>query len=119
MKENAEDALDPIVTMSDDPLRMMRAARFASQLEFEIEPGVHEAITSMADRISIIAQERITDEFLKILSSPKPSIGLRILFETGLLKHIFVELHNLQVLILYKQVRENSVTKMCSFTRCR
>ncbi len=87
--------LDPIVTMSDDPLRMMRAARFASQLEFEIEPGVHEAITSMADRISIIAQERITDEFLKILSSPKPSIGLRILFETGLLKHIFVELHNL------------------------
>ncbi|MCX6139381.1 MAG: CCA tRNA nucleotidyltransferase [Candidatus Kapabacteria bacterium] len=87
--------LDPIVTMNDDPLRMMRAARFASQLEFEIHPSVIEAITSMAERITIISQERITEEFLKILASPKPSVGLRVLFETGILKHIFVELHNL------------------------
>lgn len=87
--------LDPIVTMNDDPLRMMRAARFASQLVFEIDPSLVNAITSMAERITIISQERITDEFLKILASPKPSVGLRVLYETGLLQHIFVELHNL------------------------
>lgn len=87
--------LDPIVTMSDDPLRMMRAARFAAQLEFEIEPTVMEAITSLAERITIISQERITDEFLKILAARKPSIGLRILFVTGIMEHIFPEVHNL------------------------
>lgn len=87
--------LDPIITMNDDPLRMMRAARFASQLQFEIDPRVFEAIASMSDRITIISQERITDEFLKILMSPRPSIGLGILFETGLLKHVFPEVANL------------------------
>ena len=87
--------LDPIITMSDDPLRMMRAARFAAQLGFSVEPSVLDAMTSMADRISIISQERITDEFLKIMSAPKPSIGLKILFDTGLLKHVFPEVHNL------------------------
>lgn len=87
--------LDPVVTMSDDPLRMMRAARFAAQLEFAVEPNVIEAMTSMADRIAIISQERITDEFLKILSTRKPSIGLEILYDTGLMKHIFPEVHNL------------------------
>lgn len=87
--------LDPIVTMSDDPLRMMRAARFASQLQFAIEPSVLTAITSMADRISIISQERITDEFLKILASPVPSIGMKVLYETGLLAHVFPEVERL------------------------
>lgn len=87
--------LDPIVTFSEDPLRMMRAARFAAQLDFAIDPAAYDAIISMADRIKIISQERITDEFLKILASPKPSIGLGILFETGLMKHFFPEVHNL------------------------
>jgi len=87
--------LDPIVTMSDDPLRMMRAARFASQLQFTIEPSVLTAISSMAERISIISQERITDEFLKILASPIPSIGMKVLYETGLLAHVFPEVERL------------------------
>jgi putative nucleotidyltransferase with HDIG domain len=88
--------LDPITTYSDDPLRMMRAARFASQLQFDVEEKSLEAISKMADRIKIISQERITDEFLKIIASPKPSIGLTILFNTGLLKYIFPELHELE-----------------------
>ncbi len=87
--------LDPIVTMSDDPLRMMRAARFASQLGFAVDAALLEAMTSMAERITIISQERITDEFLKILASDKPSIGLKILQETGLMKFVFPEVHNL------------------------
>ncbi len=87
--------LDPTVTMSDDPLRMMRAARFASQLQFTIEPSVLTAISSMADRISIISQERITDEFLKILASPMPSVGMKVLYETGLLAHVFPEVERL------------------------
>jgi poly(A) polymerase len=84
--------LNPIITFSDDPLRMMRAARFASQLQFEIEKDTFEAIKKMAERIKIISQERIADEFTKILASKKPSIGLNILFKTGLLRHIFPEL---------------------------
>lgn len=87
--------LDPALTFSDDPLRMMRAARFAAQLGFEIDQTAIEAIKAQSDRISIISQERISDEFLKILSSPKPSVGLKILFETGLMKLIFPEIFNL------------------------
>lgn len=88
--------LDPITTYSDDPLRMMRAARFAAQLNFEIEEESFNAISKMADRIKIISQERITDEFLKIIASDYPSRGLSILFNTGLLKYIFPELHYLE-----------------------
>lgn len=87
--------LNPIVTYSDDPLRMLRAARFAAQLEFQLHKSSYDAITKMAERIKIISQERITEEFLKILSAKKPSIGLLILKNTGLLKHIFPELDNL------------------------
>jgi poly(A) polymerase len=87
--------LDPEITYSDDPLRMMRAARFASQLDFEIEEKSYQAISKMAHRIKIISQERISDEFLKILSSNYPSRGLAILFKTGLLKYIFPQLDNL------------------------
>ena len=84
--------LDPVITYNDDPLRMMRAARFAAQLQFNIAKNSLDAIKQMTERIKIISQERISDEFMKIMSSPKPSIGLNILFETGLLKHIFPEL---------------------------
>jgi len=88
--------LDPYVTFEDDPLRMMRAARFASQLNFMVDVPCLEAMKAMKKRIKIISQERITDEFLKILASQKPSIGLRILQETGLMEYIFPEVHNLE-----------------------
>jgi poly(A) polymerase len=87
--------LEPKITFSDDPLRMMRAARFASQFGFKIEEKTFNAICLMSERIKIISQERISDEFLKILASPKPSVGLKILNNTGLLKIIFPELHSL------------------------
>lgn len=85
--------LDPETTYSDDPLRMMRAARFAAQLDFELDPISFEKIKAMADRISIISQERITEEFLKIIDSDVPSKGLGMLFQTGLMKIIFPEMY--------------------------
>lgn len=81
--------LDPIITYSDDPLRMMRAIRFATQLGFSIEPHSLNAISSQKERIRIISKERITEELNKILLSPKPSIGFNLLRETGLLPLIF------------------------------
>lgn len=84
--------LDPEVTFSDDPLRMMRAIRFATQLNFNIDEAAVEAIKKTADRISIISQERITDELNKIILSPKPSIGFNYLFDTGLLHKIFPQM---------------------------
>lgn len=87
--------LDPDVTMADDPLRMMRAARFAAQLGFSITDETQQAITKQSERITIISQERITDELLKILGSSRPGKGLKILFDTGLLRHIFPELNSL------------------------
>lgn len=88
--------LSPETTFNDDPLRMMRAIRFASQLGFSIEAETFEAIQSMASRIEIISVERITDELNKIIMSPVPSVGFALLFESGLLKAIFPELHALQ-----------------------
>ncbi|MCE2741127.1 MAG: CCA tRNA nucleotidyltransferase [Sphingobacteriales bacterium] len=85
--------LEPEITFSDDPLRMMRAIRFASQLNFDIHPQTFEAIKLHADRIHIVSMERVSDELNKIMLSPKPSIGLNLLFESGLLKLIFPELH--------------------------
>lgn len=84
--------LDPVVTFSDDPLRMMRAVRFASQLNFDIEADTFEAITSQAGRLKIVSQERITDELNKIILSPVPSYGFKLLFHSGLLKIFFPEL---------------------------
>ncbi|MCS6928755.1 MAG: CCA tRNA nucleotidyltransferase [Saprospiraceae bacterium] len=79
-------------TFSDDPLRMMRAIRFATQLGFTIEPQTLQGIVRSAARIGIVSQERITAELEKILKSPKPSVGFILLFETGLLSLIFPEL---------------------------
>jgi len=88
--------LDPDVTFSDDPLRMMRAIRFSSQLGFEIEASSLASITKNAKRIQIISEERIVDELHKIMLSDKPSIGLKLLFQTGLLPFILPELADLQ-----------------------
>lgn len=84
--------LDPDITFSDDPLRMMRGIRFSTQLGFEILPETFDAIKRNANRIKIISTERINDELNKILLSPKPSIGFNLLFDTGLLEIIFPEL---------------------------
>jgi tRNA nucleotidyltransferase (CCA-adding enzyme) len=84
--------LDPDITYSDDPLRMMRAIRFATQLGFEIEANSLASITKNAERISIISGERIVDELNKILATEKPSIGFLLLYKTGLLDIILPEL---------------------------
>ena len=81
--------LNPDVTYSDDPLRMMRAIRFASQLNFTIEKSSFESIAKNKERIRIISKERISDELNKIILSPKPSVGFKLLLDTGLLKIIF------------------------------
>jgi|SRR5690554_794026 len=87
--------LNPEITFDDDPLRMMRAFRFASQLQFNVAPEIIETSGKLRERLKIVSQERITDEFLKILSSPKPSRGLNLLYESGLMDIIFPEVSNL------------------------
>lgn len=83
--------LDPDVTFSDDPLRMMRAVRFASQLTFDIDPDTFDGIARMAPRLDIVSQERIIDELNKIILSPQPSYGFKLLDAAGLLERIFPE----------------------------
>lgn len=87
--------LDPHQTFVDDPLRMMRAIRFASQLHFTINAGVFEAIRENRERISIISQERITEELNKILASTRPSIGLDLLYRSQLMHIIFPQMVDL------------------------
>jgi putative nucleotidyltransferase with HDIG domain len=87
--------LDPDRTFSDDPLRMMRAIRFATQLKFHIYPETLHSIEKNADRISIVSKERITDELNKIILSGQPSIGFKLLFDSGLLKMIFPQMVDL------------------------
>lgn len=84
--------LPPAETFSEDPLRMLRAARFVSQLEFDLAPGVEDAMAEMAPRISIVSPERIRDELLKLLVAPRPSLGLRILQRTHLLAQFAPEI---------------------------
>lgn len=88
--------LDPDITYSDDPLRMMRAVRFAAQLGFKIVPESMEALERNAKRLEIISRERIMDEFNKIMLTPKPSIGLTLLHNTGLLEQFLPELLKLK-----------------------
>ena len=93
--------LEPNITYSDDPLRMMRAVRFATQLEFFIEENSLQAIKDNAERLNIISQERITDELNKIILANKPSKGFKLLFNTKLLHQFFpkmVELHGVEVI---------------------
>ncbi len=88
--------LDPDITFSDDPLRMMRAIRFASQLGFIIQDKTFEAIQRNAERIKIVSTERITTELNKIVLSPKPSIGFKLLYKSGLMNIIFPEFSTLK-----------------------
>ncbi|QCR22937.1 CCA tRNA nucleotidyltransferase [Pontibacter sp. SGAir0037] len=88
--------LEPGITFSDDPLRMMRAIRFASQLNFDIDPDTFDAITDHKDRIKIVSQERITDELNKIVLSPVPSYGFKLLYAAQLLQLIFPKMAELQ-----------------------
>jgi putative nucleotidyltransferase with HDIG domain len=88
--------LEPEITFCDDPLRMMRAIRFASQLNFDIEPDTFDAIVKMKDRVEIVSAERISDELNKIILSPVPSYGFKLLFHAGILAIIFPEMIELQ-----------------------
>lgn len=88
---------DPNVTFSDDPLRMMRAIRFATQLkDFRIDEATYKAISANKDRIKIVSQERINEELTKIIMAPLPSVGFKLLMNTGLLRLIFPELANMK-----------------------
>lgn len=82
----------PEDSFSDDPLRMMRAARFAAQLGFEVDPGVLAAMTAMADRIEIVSAERVRDELVKLICAPQPVRGLQVLVESGLAERVLPEL---------------------------
>src|SRR5690606_24372761 len=86
---------DPEITYSDDPLRMLRAIRFASQLNFKIDKDSMEAIKKMSDRISIISEERISVELNKIILSPRPSVSFKLLLDAGLLQMFFPEMVDL------------------------
>jgi poly(A) polymerase len=101
-------------SFSDDPLRMMRAARFAAQLNFGIDPQVSDAIMAMQDRISIISAERVRDEFTKLLMSENPRLGLTVLVETGLAAKVLPELPHLKLEIdehhHHKDVYEHTLT---------
>ena len=101
-------------SFSDDPLRMMRAARFASQLNFSLDSEVIEAMTDMSGRISIISAERVRDEFTKLLMSPHPRIGITILVDTGLAEHVLPEIPKLRLEVdehhHHKDVYEHSIT---------
>jgi len=88
--------LDPDITFSDDPLRMFRAVRFASQLYFDIEPETFEAIQRNLHRIEILSEERIAEEFNKIMLSPKPSYGFKLLDASGMLEWVLPEITNLK-----------------------
>ncbi len=102
--------LDPDITYSDDPLRMMRAIRFATQLNYTIEQKSLESIAKNKDRIKIISKERITDELNKIILSPVPSIGFKILFDTGLLLSVFP-----QMVLLYGVENKNGKSHKDNF----
>jgi len=102
--------LEPEKTYSDDPLRMMRAVRFAAQLGFRIEDKSYEALSTQKERIKIVSQERITEELNKIIASKKPSLGFKILFNTGILHIIFPKM-----IELYGVEKRNGVSHKDNF----
>ncbi len=102
--------LDPDITFSEDPLRMLRAARFASQLNFTIEEKTYDAIARNRERLKIISKERVCEEFFKLLSTPVPSVGLWILYQTGLMNEFLPEVSELNgVEELYGHQHKNNL----------
>ena len=105
---------DPDVLFGDDPLRMMRAARFASQLEFEVDSTVVESMKRMAERIKIVSAERVHDELIKLLMSRNPRLGLTLMVETGLATFVIPELPKLKLEVdehhHHKDVYEHTLT---------
>nr|WP_246123763.1 CCA tRNA nucleotidyltransferase [Cellulomonas terrae] len=105
--------VDPRQSFDDDPLRMMRAARFAGQLGFAVDPAARDAIVAMADRITIVSAERVRDELSKLLVSAQPRAGLEVLVETGLAAHVLPELPALRLEVdehhRHKDVYEHSL----------
>ena len=105
---------DPDVLFGDDPLRMMRAARFASQLEFEVDSTVVESMKRMAERIKIVSAERVHDELIKLLMSKNPRLGLTLMVETGLATFVIPELPKLKLEVdehhHHKDVYEHTLT---------
>jgi len=95
-RQTIDTPLDPVDTFDDDPLRMIRAARFAAQLEFRVSDRVFEGMNEKADRVDILSQERITEEFQKMIVTETPSVGLKILEATGVLAHVLPELQKLK-----------------------
>lgn len=87
--------VDPKITFNDDPLRILRAFRFAAQLDFRLHDDVADAAADLKSRLRIVSQERITDEFIKILASQRPSLGIKLMFTTGVLEIVFPEIANL------------------------
>ena len=133
-KKIIKTPLDPKITFDDDPLRILRAFRFASQLSFNVDDSILKAAEELRDRLEIVSQERITDEFLKILSSPKPSVGLKLLQSTKVMEVIFPEIsqmigveqreeyhhkdvfyHTLEVLDNISKKTENVWLEICCF----
>ena len=105
---------DPDTLFSDDPLRMMRAARFASQLEFSVDPTIIESMKRMAERITIVSAERVHDELVKLIMSPNPRLGLTLMVETGLAQYVLPELPKLKLEVdehhHHKDVYEHTLT---------
>ncbi len=91
-KKLIKTPLDPNITFDDDPLRILRAFRFASQLNFSVDESILKSAEELRDRLEIVSQERITDEFLKILKSPKPSVGLKLLQISKVMGVIYPEI---------------------------
>lgn len=108
-KQLIKTPLNPKNTFNDDPLRIMRAFRFAAQLGFKLDEQLFEAARDMAERLEIISRERITDEFMKILASPKPSIGLKLLYNSGAMKYVFPEVANLGGVVQRKDFHHKDV----------
>ncbi|MBI9114828.1 CCA tRNA nucleotidyltransferase [Sanguibacter suaedae] len=106
--------IEPERSFDDDPLRMMRAARFAAQLGFAVDPGAWSAIVAMADRVTIVSAERVRDELDKLLLSRSPRAGLEVLVETGLADHVLPELTGMKLAVdehhRHKDVYEHSLT---------
>ncbi|HEU4913059.1 MAG TPA: CCA tRNA nucleotidyltransferase, partial [Actinomycetes bacterium] len=104
----------PQDSFADDPLRMMRVARFAAQLGFAVDPAVRAAMTDMAARIEIVSAERVRDELVKLVSAPRPRAGLTLLVETGLADHVLPELPKLALEVdehhRHKDVYEHTLT---------